>query len=178
MTDPQPPAGQLRPLTEADLGLVRSWRNHPSVRDFMYNRHEISADEHTAWFTAATGAPGRHLLVYEEDGNPAGFVSFGTPHDATVADWGFYTAPTAPRGTGRRLGVAALNLAFHALSLHKVCGEALAFNTASLRFHEALGFTREGLLREQHFDGERYHDVIRYGLLAHEWPSPPVRRSS
>lgn len=169
MPEPLSPAARLRPLAEADLDLVRGWRNAPAVRDFMYSRHEIGADEHRRWFAAAAGDPGRQLLVYEENGVPVGYVAFTATRSPTVAEWGFYTAPGALPGTGGRLGRAALDHAFGALGLHKVCGEALAFNAASLRFHEKLGFQREGTLRDQHFDGERYHDVIRFGLLAREW---------
>jgi len=32
-----------------------------------------------------------------------------------------------------------------------------------------LGFQREGVLRQQHFDGQQYHDVVCFGLLANEW---------
>jgi UDP-4-amino-4,6-dideoxy-N-acetyl-beta-L-altrosamine N-acetyltransferase len=53
--------------------------------------------------------------------------------------------------------------------LHKLCGQALAFNERSIRFHQNLGFRREGVLRQQHFDGEQYHDVVCFGLLASEW---------
>jgi RimJ/RimL family protein N-acetyltransferase len=67
------------------------------------------------------------------------------------------------------LGVTALHHAFGVLGVHKVSGQALDFNTASIRFHERLGFRREGLLREHHFDGERYHDILCFGLLDHEW---------
>ncbi|NQD81620.1 GNAT family N-acetyltransferase, partial [Pseudomonas sp. CrR14] len=83
--------------------------------------------------------------------------------------WGFYLAPGAPRGTGQQLGEAALAFAFDSLGLHKVCGQALAFNERSIRFHEKLGFVQEGALREQHYDGATYHTIIHFGLLRYEW---------
>lgn len=164
-------AGRLRPLAEPDLELVRSWRNHPAIREFMYNRHVIDAAEHRRWFEACSHDPARHLLVYEETDLPRGFVSFTYTRTHGVVEWGFYCSPHAPHGTGQRLGTTALLHAFTGLHLHKICGEALAFNERSIRFHEKLGFTREGVLRDQHFDGERYHDVIRFGLLAPEYLS-------
>jgi RimJ/RimL family protein N-acetyltransferase len=50
-----------------------------------------------------------------------------------------------------------------------VCGEALIFNYRSIKFNLSLGFKREGLLREQCFDGRIYQNVIRFGLLDFEW---------
>ena len=84
--------------------------------------------------------------------------------------WGFYAAPGAPAGTGSHLGRMALQFAFGSLQVHKVCGEALEGNEASIRFHRKLGFREEGRLREQENVGARYHDLICFGLLAHEWP--------
>jgi UDP-4-amino-4,6-dideoxy-N-acetyl-beta-L-altrosamine N-acetyltransferase len=153
-----------------DLDCVRAWRNHPDVRRHMFGRHLISAEEHRRWFESCARDENRHLLIFESSGNANGFVSFMTSRGG-VATWGFYAAPDAPRGSGSQLGVSALHYAFGRLKLHKVCGQALAGNVRSARLHLRLGFRREGVLREQHFDGERYHDVVCFGLLRAEWPA-------
>lgn len=159
----------VREMTLDDLGLVRSWRNHPEVRRFMYTTHEIGEDEHRAWFERASANPAMTLLIYEQDGAPRGFVNISRSRSETVADWGFYLAPEAEKGTGRKLGNRALAYAFATLGLHKLCGQALGFNERSIAFHKALGFREEGRLRDQHFDGATYHDVVCFGLLADEW---------
>lgn len=158
-------------MTDDDLERVLGWRNHPEVRRYMYTQHEIGLDEHRRWFERAAQDPARHLLVFEGDGVPRGFVNLHLIASGGVADWGFYVAPDAPRGTGRLLGRTALQYAFAQAGLHKVCGQALAYNDRSIRFHLNQGFRQEGLLREQHFDGQRYHDVVCFGLLASEWPA-------
>lgn len=158
---------RLRPLQEAELEIVREWRNHPDVRRFMYTQHEIEAKEHRSWFERARQDPNRHLLLYLQQGVPMGFANITLVNtSARRAEWGFYLAPDAPRGSGQRLGRATLTYAFDTLGLHKLCGEALAFNTRSIRFHERLGFIREATLRDHHFDGQAFHDVIGFGLLA------------
>lgn len=168
MTTASRTADHLRRMVHDDLGQVLAWRNHPDVRRFMYTQQEIGMEQHQQWFERTIQDPRRHLLVFEADGKAAGFVNLGELAGGIV-DWGFYASPDAPRGTGRRLGRAALRHAFADLGLHKVCGQVLSYNERSLRFHEALGFRREGELRDQHFDGEGYHDVICFGLLQHEW---------
>lgn len=162
-------SGRLRPMRTADLPQVLEWRNHPDVRQFMYTSHEISREEHAQWFARNSEAPGTWLLIYEVATGPSGFVNISSTRCAQVADWGFYLAPHSAPGTGQSLGEAALTYAFEELKLHKLCGQALGFNQRSIRFHERLGFTREGVLREQHYDGQRYHDVVCFGLLASEW---------
>ncbi|SFR85310.1 UDP-4-amino-4,6-dideoxy-N-acetyl-beta-L-altrosamine N-acetyltransferase [Marinobacter daqiaonensis] len=162
-------SGSLRTMTEDDLERVRRWRNHPDVRRYMYTTHEIDPAEHRAWFERTRDSDRSELMIYEDEGLPLGFVNLARGRSRQVADWGFYLAPEAARGTGKALGRAALRHAFEGLELHKVCGQALGFNDRSIKFHRSLGFVQEGCLRDQHYDGQAYHDVVCFGLLRQEW---------
>ena len=160
-------------MIETDLGQVLEWRNHPEVRRYMYSSHEISAEEHSAWYSNAVKNPATELLIYERDEKPLGFVNITRTRCIQVANWGFYLAPQAPRGSGHQLGNLALNYAFMELALHKLCGQALEYNERSIRFHKRLGFTEEGCLRQHHFDGDTFHDVVCFGLLRAAWSLSP-----
>jgi UDP-2,4-diacetamido-2,4,6-trideoxy-beta-L-altropyranose hydrolase/UDP-4-amino-4,6-dideoxy-N-acetyl-beta-L-altrosamine N-acetyltransferase len=162
-----------RPMTHADLEAVLTWRNHPDVRRYMLTQHEITLEEHAAWFERARLDATRCLLIVEEDGKALGFVQFSGVHPEGVSDWGFYAAPGALRGSGRKLGRAALDYAFNQLALRKVRGQAMSHNEASIRLHEALGFQREGARREQSHDEGQYHELLCYGLSREEWLSHP-----
>lgn len=162
---------KLRRMTADDLKVVLAWRNHLDVRRYMYTQHEITLAEHSHWFERASQDTSRHLLMFESASTPLGFINIHEKNHGRIADWGFYTAPESPKGTGRLLGKCALRHVFGTLGLHKVCGEAMAFNERSIRFHISLGFQQEGILREQYFDGQAYHNVICFGLLANEWQS-------
>ena len=159
----------VRPMTSQDLELVLAWRNHKDVRRYMYTQHEISLEEHTLWFERVSQDASRHLLVFEIDAVSLGFINIHQVAPGGVADWGFYVAPDAPKGTGRRLGQEALRYAFTQAGFHKLCGQALAYNQRSIKFHLSQGFKQEGILRDQHFDGQRYHNVVCMGLIAAEW---------
>ena len=164
-------ASTIRAVTYDDLPMVLRWRNHPEVRRFMFTQHEISLDEHRNWFARVSQDPSRRLFIVEEAQEAIGYVQFNSVSPGGVADWGFYTRPDAPKGSGRKLGVAALRHAFGALKLHKVCGQAIESNQSSINFHSRLGFRLEGVLREQQRINDRYHTLYCYGLLAHEWQS-------
>lgn len=173
------PTDTIRPLQADDLATVRAWRNHPDVRRHMFSTHEIAEAEHQQWFARQQADPSRRLWLFLRDGQALGFVHFSGVAPGGVAEWGFYAAPGAPKGTGRALGQAALARAFGTEQLHKVCGQVLAGNTASLAFHRRLGFTEEGLLRQQHRSahpdnphGAHYHDVHCFGLLRADWRAP------
>ncbi len=100
-----------------------------------------------------------------------GFMSLKQIGENGVADWGFYASPDAPKGAGRTLCSSALSYAFDEIGLHKICGQALGPNERSIKLHLTLGFKHEGTLRDQHFDGSDYCDVLCFGLIAHEWDS-------
>jgi UDP-4-amino-4,6-dideoxy-N-acetyl-beta-L-altrosamine N-acetyltransferase len=169
MTEQATPKSLVRPMAHEDLLRVLAWRNAPEVRRYMYTQHEITLAEHERWFEAASRDPGKHLLIFELDSQALGFVNFTEVARGGIADWGFYAAPDAPKGSGRRLGQAALNYAFSDIKLHKVCGNALANNQRSIQMHQSLGFRQEGILRDQHFGGECYYHVVCFGLLSTEW---------
>ena len=159
----------VRKVTEDDLPMVLAWRNHADVRRYMFTQHEIGLDEHRNWFAKASQDTSRCLLIVEENKQAFGYVQFSKVEDGGIADWGFYTSPEASKGTGRKLGVMALNYAFGSLKLHKVCGQAIASNQASIAFHQRLGFTLEGVLRDQQRVNGAYLSLHCFGLLSSEW---------
>lgn len=159
----------IRPMAERDLVEVLSWRNHPEVRRYMYTQNVISLEEHARWFAEESQDPQKHLLVFEMDTVPVGFVKIHQISNGGTAEWGFYVAPDAPKGVGGALGWAALRYSFESAKLHKICGSVLAFNERSIRYHLRLGFQQEGFLRQHCFNGQQYHDVVCFGLLASEW---------
>lgn len=160
---------KLRLIDKQDLDLLLEWRNSVQVRQFMYSTHEINRDEHFRWYESVRSADDRYPRIFTLAGKPVGFVNIGPVRAGGVADWGFYTAPDAPRGTGRKMGECALDFAFSELQLHKICGEALSANEASRNYHRRLGFRQEGELKDNHFDGSNYHNVICFGLTINEW---------
>jgi len=171
-------SGVVRPMTEADLAMVLSWRNHAEVRRYMFSQHEIGMEEHRRWFAKACVDPNRRLLIFEQGREALGYVSFQRLHAGPVVDWGFYVSADAPRGTGSALGNAALAHAFDHERFHKVCGQAFEGNTRSIQLHLRLGFVQEGMLREQYFDGAAFHSVACFGLLQREWQLAAATRRS
>ena len=161
----------LRAMQKTDLDMVRHWRNHPKVRQHMLTQHDISADEHAQWFDKVQQDAQRHVLLAFEHEQPLGLVHFSPSPTQGVMDWGFYLTPDAPAGSGSKLGRLALQFAFKEQHWHKVCGQVIASNTASCRFHRKLGFQLEGVLREQVWLNNEWLSLWCYGLLANEWIS-------
>lgn len=164
----KPVAASITPLTVSELDLILQWRNDNRVRRVMFSSAPIDPATHHAWFAANHQAVGKQLLLYREEGAPLGFCQFGELAHGVV-EWGFYRAPDAPKGTGRRLMQAMLDHAFSGQQWHKVFARVLPHNLASHALHRELGFAVEGVLRDQHLADGQYHDVHCYGMLAAEW---------
>ncbi len=74
---------------------------------------------------------------------------------------------------GRGVATEAIGLmtghAFEKLNLHKVTAGMWATNAGSRRAFEKNGFALEGTLRESFWQGDRFVDEIRLGLLRAHW---------
>jgi RimJ/RimL family protein N-acetyltransferase len=73
------------------------------------------------------------------------------------------------RGLATKAVILMLNYTFKELNLHKIFGEVLVPNIASIRIFEKLGFSLEGTFKEECYIDGKYHDIKRYGCLKAEW---------
>ena len=62
-----------------------------------------------------------------------------------------------------------LNFAFDKLELNRVTGGTYSTNIGMIFTYKRLGFTREGVMRKCVFEGDKYIDGYRWGILADEW---------
>ncbi len=159
----------IRPLVQGDLIDLLQWRNHPKVRSYMLNQHQIDINEHNDWFHRASMDETRKLFIVEENQIPIGFVQFSGVCSRGMADWGFYTKPNSPKGSGLKLGYTALEHAFKVLELQKVCGRCIENNLPSISFHKKLGFQIENALPNQQMYERERHKLICFYLLSNEW---------
>jgi UDP-4-amino-4,6-dideoxy-N-acetyl-beta-L-altrosamine N-acetyltransferase len=167
----------IRELTEEDLPKVLNWRNHPKVRSFMLTQHEISFEEHRHWFYKVTQEKKHHLFIVEQVGQSIGFVQFNRSTAEGVADWGFYASPNAPRGTGIKLGITALDHAFANLKLNKIVGRAFENNKASISMHLRLGFNLEDKLIKHTNNNGVCVTLHCFGLHSNEWQIQRTKES-
>jgi UDP-4-amino-4,6-dideoxy-N-acetyl-beta-L-altrosamine N-acetyltransferase len=160
----------LRPMREEDLGQVLAWRNAEDVRRAMYTWHEITPQEHRAWWDAQRANPATRLLVCEDDGVPLGVVTFTRYTGAGgTATWAFYSGDRTRRGIGRVMEQLALEYAFDTLQLHRLECEVLSSNRGVMEFHRRHGFTLEGTARAAYTREGEHYDIYKLALLADTW---------
>ncbi len=78
-----------------------------------------------------------------------------------------------PGHQGRKLGQkileAMIGYAFGKLNFYRLEAEVIEYNEKALKLVEKLGFTMEGRLRKAKYSGGKYCDILRYGILKHEF---------
>lgn len=145
----------LRPAEDADIEPMRRWRNHPEVRRVSLTQHEITADEHQAWWQHAAQDPSRRVLIYERDAVASGVVTF-FDLDGGSGWWGYYldNAGLGERGALFPAWISiqreAAKYARDVLRLAELHGETLALNGAAVDFNA----------RQKFVEVERYDRVV------------------
>ena len=115
-------------------------------------------------FTAVdnTGEPVGQLVTFDCDPRMGSF-KYGL----------FFTENSRGKGYASEAAKILLNYYFNYLRYHKANVYIYDFNTASQKFHEKLGFVKEGTLRQVAYISGEYHDAIYYGLTAEEFNGNP-----
>jgi len=167
----------FKTVSHADSDTLWHWRNRPTVRQFMYTQHEISHDEHKAWFSHMLANTHRYFyIVYKRvDGQPdkpLGVVNLDLDSEnRTSATWAFYAAPDAPRGSGALMEFGALSLAFETLGVTQLNCEVLSHNQGVVRLHQRFGFRETPQSRQRTFslpEGKTV-EIVCLSLSADEW---------
>lgn len=173
----------LRPVEESDLEFVHAGVNHPEVRPYVGQSFPTTLARERRYFEEHNETLDAIELLVEADGEPVGVVEFDPiDRESGVAELAIWIHPDHQgHGYAREAVELMCTYAFDELRLHKVTANAYDRNEASLGVFESVGFTREGVGREDaFFDGE-YQDTVYYGLLAdefsREWAGPNTNDS-
>ncbi|MET9318431.1 GNAT family N-acetyltransferase [Kribbella sp. NPDC003505] len=147
----------LRAATEDDVDTIRRLRNQQANRDVSITAHEITADEHAAWWAKTSADRSRRVLIYTRDGGTAGVVNFFDLDGATGA-WGFFLDADGLAERGETLPAwieimrEATAYAFDELRLEVLTGEVLEHNAVVRQMNRRFRFV-EGTPETRYADG-------------------------
>ena len=155
---------ELREARAEDLpGLVAIYNDVIANSTAVYSSQPVTLEERQQWWQARR-AQGYPLLIAQDAQGVAGFATFGD-----FRTWPGYrftvehSVHVRADGRGRGVGTQLLKALFPyaaALGKHVMVGGVDAANAASIRFHERLGFSRVGQLREVGYKFNRWLDLV------------------
>lgn len=163
MTPANIAAVEFRDAREHDLaGLTEIYNDVIATSTAVYSDTPVTLEDRLAWWRGRT-AQGYPVLVAAEQSRVLGFATFGDfrswpGYRHTIEHTVHVSAACRGRGIGGTL-VQALFPRAAALGKHVMIAGVDAANTASIRFHERLGFVRAAELREVGFKFGRWLDL-------------------
>lgn len=161
---------ELRTIESEDAAFLQEVINDPRVRDGLMQVEPLNEQTERDWIDSMGDSDDTNLLVCV-DGGPVGSVTLKAPHDIWGrAELGYLIAPAEwGNGYGTDAVQTICDYAFEERRLNKLYATVYETNQASCRVLEKVGFTEEGILREEGFVDGEYTDLHRYGLLKREW---------
>lgn len=159
----------LRPALPADFAFIRSLAQRPD-----YGIYITDEDEGRLAFYATD--PAHRLLIWEEDGNGAGFALFAELDDPSGAvELRRLALDVAGGGKGLSFVRALTDYGFVDLGARRVWLDASSENLRAQKIYERAGFRLEGRLRQHWWRPMlgRAVDLLLYGMLRAEWEALP-----
>lgn len=150
--------------TAADIaGLAEIYNEVIATSTAVYSSDPVTVADRREWWRARV-AQGYPVLVARDARGVCGFSTFGDfrawpGYRFTVEHTVHVRADGRSRGVGTLL-VQALFPRAVALGKHVMIAGVDAANAASIRFHERLGFTHSGRLREVGYKFDRWLDLV------------------
>ncbi len=168
----------LRTLIPKDLDLLSDWIEDPFL-ERMVGSEFLHAFKHVwdkapAFYDAVLNDPTQVVFVVEANQGwtkPVGIVRLFNIH--LLEGYAFIeTIITDQRAIRRGFGVEAGKLISYygvdVLGLRRIEAKVYEYNVLSMNSLRRNGFQQEGVLRKAWFDGERYWDVVVFGILKDE----------
>jgi RimJ/RimL family protein N-acetyltransferase len=168
----------LRTMTAKDLDHLSAWVDDPFL-ERMVGSEFLQAFKHVwdkspAFYDAVLNDPTQVVLMVEANrgwNKPVGVVRLFNIH--LLEGYAFLeTIITDQRAIRRGFGVEAGKLISYygvdVLGLRRIEAKVYEYNVLSMNSLRRNGFQQEGVLRKAWFDGERYWDVVVFGILRDE----------
>lgn len=172
---------RLRPIRLDDVDAIMEWVNDDEViRNFAGMSRQITRDEELAYLEAMIASDVDRLFAVEDlEGRYLGNAGIHKIYwPARNGRLGVVIGRRDAQGAG--LGQEVLRLlvryGFEALELHKLWVVHFASNARMAHICTKLGFVEEGVMRDEYFHRETWHDMVRRSMLRHELEQAPWRR--
>lgn len=165
----------LRAVEEEDIEMLRKLTNSPDFEKMIVGwSFPVSKKDQLCWFTNIKNDLSRIRYTIEtKDDGAVGMIGLRDIDwkNGTAYGLGMRIAKTEirTRGLATDAWMTLMRYAFDELRLNRINGSALAYNYASLRVCEKVGFKREGIRRQAVYKNGEYIDEIMMGCLKSDY---------
>ena len=165
----------------ADVPLLVRYLNAAAVFDPVFSGHsKMTVSGEKAWVrksikSARSGKKLNLIITLRDSGTLIGGVGLEVEDvDNKRAHLGYWLAEKYwYHGFGSEAASAICSLGFSKIRLHRIDTGVFAFNPRSMALLRGLGFSVEGKGREVLYRKGKWHDEVRFGLLAGDFRPRP-----
>ncbi len=119
---------------------VLSWRNHPSIRKWMFDKEPIDLENHISYIESLKEKNDRVYFVVKQYGQAVGVIDLTNINlNSLEAEIGLYAKPML-KGVGSLLMQKILEYGFNELKLKKLVAKVLEDNFSAIQLYEKFDF--------------------------------------
>jgi len=133
-------------LTEDERLKVLRWRNHESIRTWMYQTEQITLDEHRHFIKSLERKKDKQYLLVKTEQGDLGVIDFvNIDVKQRSCDFGLYANPeTRISGAGRQLVALSIAYVFKVLNLQTLKLEVFSGNKRAIKLYKKFKFEMTG----------------------------------
>ena len=162
----------IRKFDRSDIPKKVEWINNPENNQFLHYDIPICVENTEKWFDSHDGDDTRYDAVILADGIPVGTIGL-LAIDKKNSKAEFYIAmgETEYKGKGiaKQASILILEYGFKILGLNKIYLFTEIENLLAQKLFEKVGFSKEGVLRQDIISHGSFVDRIAYGFLREDW---------
>ncbi len=163
----------LRPVEKTDITIFRQWRNDLEIKqNAILHPFPITAEMEESWYQKIANDTSNKTIFFtivENQSNKViGFTQFLNINWVNRnAYFGIIIGDksTQRKGYGKETTKLMIDYGFKILNFHKILLEVVSNNLAAIKLYEDIGFKQEGILKEDVFINNKYHDVLILSLF-------------
>lgn len=162
----------IRKFERTDIPKKVEWINNPENNQFLHYEIPISIETTERWFDSHLGEETRYDAIIEADGVPVGTIGLlAIDKKNSKAEYYIAMGETSYKGRGVAKDASRLILeyGFEKLGLNRIYLFTEIKNVAAHKLFESVGFTREGIIRQDIISHGVFVDRVVYGILREDW---------
>lgn len=158
----------LRALEKEDLERCYRWINDPQIVHTLKSRYPMAIEKEAEWLERAihSDAKQRHFAIERRDDRS--HIGNASLHEidwiSRVSSFGMFIGEPGAwnKGFGSDSIRTLCRFAFEEMNLRKLKINVFEYNERAKHLLESLGFSKEGVLREEFYRDGNYHDIVIY----------------
>lgn len=167
----------LRAFEPEDYKLISLWRQDEDILHRLSGNHYfVSTEREKQWVLDKALNDARNIylaICMKDDHNMAGYTSINNIDLRNLkAEWGGTIIGDKQmwgKGIATEAAKMMLHYIFNQYPIHKCYGQCLEEHTVTIKMLLNLGFTQEGMKRDDVFKNGKFKSILQFSMLRDEY---------